>query len=206
MFVTITRIFRKLFLKENDTVSYAIVGIGNKGVKYHNTRHNIGFDVIDQLTLSMRHRIQKRLPYAKGFIGAVTDNTTALCVKPDTYVNRSGVAVEQILSIYKIPTSSCIVVVDDFNLPLGKLRLRHKGSSGGHKGLQSIIDYVGNDFPRLRVGIGPLPRDTRVTEFVLGKFQENEMKLKDTMVKRAQEAIRCYLDQGIEKAMSKFNI
>lgn len=181
-----------------------ITGIGNKGRQYIGTRHNIGFMVIDE--------IEKKLSGKKIFykfnsriaVGTL-DNRPIMLVWPRTYVNRSGVALAQLLKQCAVPASNCLVAVDDFNLPLGTIRLRQNGSHGGHNGLKSLVQHIGDQFPRLRIGIGPLPGQCSIIDFVLGQFTETESKQLHSVLQRATMAAECYSAQGIQSAMSKYN-
>jgi PTH1 family peptidyl-tRNA hydrolase len=125
--------------------------------------------------------------------------------KPLTYVNRSGEALAAILKKYNLSPSKCLVIVDDFNLPLGRLRFRRNGSDGGHNGLKSIIGYIGIDFPRLRVGIGPRPQKGSVIDFVLGTFSKEESEQLHPIFPSIREAIHLYIGQGIEAVMNRYN-
>ena len=126
-------------------------------------------------------------------------------VKPMTYVNRCGEAMRAIIEKTRCPLGSCLVVVDDYHLPLGTLRFRRGGSDGGHNGLKSIIEHVGTGFPRLRIGIGPIPETMGAIEFVLGKFEEKESAVLKNTLQMAGEAMKMFALQGIDKAMSAYN-
>ena len=188
-----------------------VVGLGNPGEKYAHTRHNIGFDVVDALS---RHWL---IPLSEnrrfhGYFGegsAIAAHKIAL-LKPTTFMNRSGQAVRAVVDWYKIAPESVLVIYDDMDLPLGRLRLRLSGSAGGHNGMKSIITHLGTQsFPRLRLGIGSArpasEREQAVISHVLGKFSPGEKKLVETSVAWAVDAIAMTLTQGIEKSMSVFN-
>lgn len=181
-----------------------IVGLGNPGPKYAGTRHNIGFDVIDYLAAGpgvggSREKFEALISELK------EGDETVLLVKPLTFMNLSGRAVRAILDFYKLPVESVLVVCDDLNLPLGKLRIRAKGSHGGQNGLRNIQEQLGTDaYCRLRVGLGqPTVGDT--VDFVLGKFKPGEKKAADDAIALAAQAALVWAKQGAEAAMNRFN-
>ena len=185
---------------------WLIVGLGNPGVAYENTRHNIGFQVLDQLGERQKKPIQ-RLKF-KALTNLFTiSGEKVLVMKPVTYMNVSGEAVRPAADFYKIPPERILVVSDDTALPAGRLRIRKGGSAGGHNGLKSIIQHLGSDqFPRLRVGVGEKPHpDYDMADWVLGKFTGEDKKKMDQAVERAAEAIECILKDGLDRGMSRFN-
>ncbi len=205
MFSLIKKILFRPQSNQCNNVSFIVCGIGNKGNQYHNTRHNIGFSVIDALLHKCKEMICEKTCSSEVVIGRLPYGETVVCAKPQTYVNRSGIAVKQLVQRYGLPLSSCLVVVDDFNLPLGILRFRRRGSDGGHNGLRSIIAETGPDFPRLRIGIGPIPENTSLIDFVLSRFNEHEIEKRNIAVEKAADAIVFYRQNGIDKAMNHFN-
>ncbi len=185
-------------------VEFLIVGIGNIGQKYIDTRHNIGFMAADRLVEQMESKQWLQACKADVVVGKLNGFQVAVA-KPVTYVNRSGESVSLLLQKFGLPLSKCLVLVDDFNIPLGTLRLRRQGSAGGHNGLKSVIAAVGKEFPRLRIGVGPLPEGLSVIDFVLGKFEPSEQKFKLDALAKASEACFSFLEHGIDRAMNIHN-
>ncbi|MEO7165795.1 MAG: aminoacyl-tRNA hydrolase [Spartobacteria bacterium] len=177
-----------------------IAGLGNPGREYQRTRHNIGFMVLDRLAADAR------LPwdYSEKW-GAAWAKSDVILVKPATFMNRSGQPLSAIANFYKIAAAEVLVILDDLALPLGRLRIRTQGSSGGHNGLESICEHFGTDaVPRLRIGIGAPPSQGAV-DYVLGRFFEKEQPALDAAIKRAAEAAKCAVDKGLFAAMNVFN-
>ena len=181
-----------------------IVGLGNPGRQYHGTRHNVGFAVVDLLAES---------PHASRFQGRfqaqvaelVEDALKVLLVKPETYMNLSGRSVRQLLDFYQLPLEDLLVVCDDINLPLGKLRARAKGTHGGHNGLRDIQNHLGTaEYARLRVGVGAPPEDEAV-DHVLGRFRPAERPVIDDAVRQGAQAVVVWIHDGVEAAMNRFN-
>ncbi len=183
-------------------------GLGNPGDSYRGTRHNIGFEVIDRLDVAGAAEVTGAT-YRGWRIGA--DDREILVIKPATFVNRSGLAVIEAATAIDAAPEEIFVITDDYHLPLGALRIRKTGTAGGHNGLQSIIDVLGTaDFPRLRLGIGPLPDRaeadrSRIPEFVLGRFEPEEEEIIDRMCDRAVEAIGEIINNRLEMAISRYN-
>lgn len=183
-----------------------IVGLGNPTLKYSKTRHNVGFETID--VLSKKHKIKVKKNQFKALIGeGFINDEKVILVKPMTYMNNSGEAVKEIVDYYKVnPNEDLVVISDDLNLDVGVLRLRSKGSAGGHNGLKSIIKCVGTEsFDRVRIGVGKVPANRDVITHVLSRFGKDDRKIvKESFIVSAQ-AIECVITDGMEKAMSKFN-
>jgi PTH1 family peptidyl-tRNA hydrolase len=196
--------------KGSAEIPCVFVGLGNPGKQYDRTRHNIGFEVIT--ALSQRWQIaltENRKFQAKFGEGSVSPVGKVRLLQPQTYMNRSGQTVQATLSWFKLPPTSVLVIYDDMDLPLGRLRLRLNGSAGGHNGMKSIIAQLGTqNFPRLRLGIGIPPSGDRKEEtigHVLGKFAPDEVPLVQSTINLAVETIEYSLKQGLEKAMSLYN-
>lgn len=180
-----------------------IIGLGNPGRQYQGTRHNIGFSTID--ILARRHRIHVRSRRSKSLVGeGIIASEEVVLSKPLTFVNLSGQAVGGLVRRYKLDMKDVLVICDDVNLPLGRLRIRTSGSAGGHKGLKSVIHSLGTeDFVRIRIGIGS-PAGHMV-DHVLSRFQRNEREAVRHAIERAADSVETYLVSGIEQAMNQFN-
>jgi len=180
-----------------------IVGLGNPGAKYQSTRHNVGFMVIDKLGSGIDGSSRER------FQGAILetrrDDETLVLLKPLTFMNNSGASVSQVANWYKISPEKILIVYDDLDLPFGTIRLRPKGSAGGHNGLESVIRHVGTDeVPRLRIGIGR-PASGSTVNYVLSRFSKQEQTELASVVDLAAEVAACWLSNGIQVAMNRYN-
>lgn len=182
-----------------------VVGLGNPGAKYKQTRHNIGFECLDRLHVRLGSpTLQSKFEgqFAKGSIGG----RDVCLVWPLTFMNCSGRCVAQIARFYKVAPENILVVCDDLSLPLGRLRIRKSGSSGGQKGLNDIIQSLGTqDVPRLRVGIDPTPENWDTADYVLSRFSASDRTIVDEGLKRAEDAVVAWLTAGIDSAMNRFN-
>jgi peptidyl-tRNA hydrolase, PTH1 family len=182
-----------------------IVGLGNPGRKYDGTRHNVGFAVLDELA----RRKQANKPKSN-FQGEITETEIrgekTLLLWPQTFMNLSGGSVLAARDFYKLADEEVLVVCDDFNLPLAKLRIRPQGSAGGQKGLDDIIRRLGTDsVPRLRIGVGPVPAGWDGAAFVLGKFAKDEVTEMEIVVKEAADAVEDWISLGIKECMNRHN-
>ena len=180
----------------------AIVGLGNPGREYAATRHNIGFDVLDEV--ARRWQVQLR-PWKSVADVAVVGTRGVVLVEPQTYMNLSGDAVSRIAAFHKLEPTDVLVVVDEVQLPLGRLRVRRSGSAGGHNGLKSIIQHIGAEFPRLRVGVGRGDPTWDLADHVLSKFGRAERDAVADVVGRAADAVELFADEGLEVVMNRFN-
>ena len=183
-----------------------IVGLGNPGERYVGTRHNLGFDVVDLAARQLMAKIQQEQEKYQWAVSEI-DSRTVTLAKPTTYVNRSGGAVRQLMADLEIELPQLLVVVDDFNLPLGSIRIRMAGSDGGHNGLASIEEALETtEFARIRLGTGPLTDNVDAAEFVLSKFEPPEQEKMQEMVAKAAEAVIFATGDRLELTMEKYNI
>lgn len=184
---------------------FIVIGLGNPGTRFENTRHNVGFDTVD--LLASKYNIRLSRVKFKAVIGDGSINgQRALLVKPQTYMNASGESVREIIEWYKVSMNNIILIYDDIDLPSGKIRIRPKGSAGTHNGMRSVIYQIQSDqFPRIRIGIGKPPQGWDLADFVLSRFDEQERKLINESVAKAAEAVVEIMETGVEAAMSKFN-
>jgi PTH1 family peptidyl-tRNA hydrolase len=182
----------------------AIIGLGNPGLKYRNTKHNVGFMLLDRIVK------EKDCAYRSDFRGKIAEvrenGKRFFFLKPYTYMNLSGLAVSQLVNYYKIPAKDILVLHDDMDLPLGKMRLRSKGSAGGHNGLKSIIAELGTqDFWRLKIGVGRPTEHLDVVSHVLSGFSKEEIKVLAEVLENAHQAALLWLDDKGTEAMNRFN-
>ncbi len=188
-----------------------IVGLGNPGTLYARNRHNIGFMCISHLAKTQDIHFDKKQGHARTGLGDIAGNK-ALLARPQTYMNSSGESVSQLVRRFNIKLADLIVIHDDMDLPLGKIRIRHGGSAGGHKGIESIIARLGSrDFYRIKVGIGRPPegraagRETAVIDYVLSDFAPEEKEIIAQSIPATSQAVLCLLTEGLEPAMNKYN-
>lgn len=185
---------------------YIIVGLGNPGKEYANTRHNIGFDVIDRLAdqekISVLEKKHKAI-IGKGYVAG----QKCILAKPQTFMNLSGESVRELLDYYKVDEKTELIVIsDDISLGVGQLRIRKAGSAGGHNGLKNIIAHLKHDtFMRVKMGVGEKPKGYDLADYVLGHFTGQERKVMDEAAERAADAIRTIISDGPDKAMNQFN-
>lgn len=190
----------------NSAFDYIVVGLGNPGREYENTRHNCGFDAIDKL--AEKHNVQIKKLRFKSMTGECRlGGSKCLIMKPSTYMNLSGQAVVEAMNFYKIPAERVIVIFDDISLDVGKMRIRRKGSDGGHNGMKNIIYLSGSDmFPRIKLGVGKKPHpEYDLKDWVLGKFSTQDRKLLEDVLCNAVEAVELMVADRTADAMQKFN-
>jgi PTH1 family peptidyl-tRNA hydrolase len=182
-----------------------IAGLGNPDSKYDQTRHNIGFSVIDRI--ADRNNISMDISKHKGICGKGTiSGEKVILVKPQTYMNLSGECLREVVDFYKADVSDVIVIFDDICLDVGKLRIRAKGSAGGHNGIKSIIAHLkSEEFARIKCGVGDKPKGYDLADYVLGHFNKEELPLIEQERDRAAMACECIIQEGIDAAMNKFN-
>jgi PTH1 family peptidyl-tRNA hydrolase len=182
----------------------AIVGLGNPGPQYRGTRHNVGFEVVD--LLARRASVGFESAPAEALIAKWRlPDDSILLVKPLTFMNLSGQAVGELARYFKIDVADLLVVVDEVHLPLGKLRARKRGSAGGHNGLKSVIAHLGDEFARLRVGVGRGTDQRNLADHVLSRFEKDEAAEAERMTARAADAAEMFITSGIEAVMNAFN-
>lgn len=188
------------------TVRYLIVGLGNPGKDYENTRHNIGFQVVDELATMYGTKFDTKKSNAK-YADGIIKGKRVIIAKPQTYMNLSGNAVKGLMDFFKIPLENIIIVLDHLDVPLGTLRIRPKGGSGGQNGLKHIIQQMGGNqnFARLRLGISRPPGNMDPAKYVLRPFKGDEAILAQETVARAIKAIEIWLEDGIDQAMNQQN-
>jgi PTH1 family peptidyl-tRNA hydrolase len=183
-----------------------VVGLGNPGDEYAKSRHNLGFMVLEELKARSRAGALKA-KFSGAFTKCQLGGRDIILLRPETYMNESGIAVRQLSEYYHIAPDELLIVFDDFALPFGSLRLRLSGSAGGHNGLSSVITHLSTAaFPRLRLGIGPLPPRVSSVDFVLGKFSPDEEKTLETVLQGAVETMEDALKLGLEKAVSRMSL
>ena len=190
---------------EEGGIMKMIVGLGNPGMKYAGSRHNLGFSVAAEL--ADRHNIRINTVRLKGLCGSgVIAGQKVLLVQPQTYMNNSGECVKPLADYYRVPPEDVLVIYDDIALDVGRIRIRAKGSAGGHNGMKSLIRYLGSEeFPRIRVGVGAKPPQMDLADYVLGHFPKEELPVIREAVQRAADAAELWISQGVETAMNRFN-
>ena len=187
-------------------VDFLIVGLGNPGAKYEGTRHNAGFLALDALAGQCDIKVD-RLKFKSLCGSGKIGESRVLLLKPSTFMNRSGEAVREVAAFYRLPPEKIIVLFDDVSLEPGQLRIRRKGSDGGHNGIKDILLQLGSDeFPRVKIGVGKKPHpEYDLADWVLGKFPKEQWKLLDETFDRAAKATACIVQEGVDAAMCKFN-
>lgn len=199
---------RGLFSRTRETEEasgrYLIVGLGNPGKAHQHNRHNVGFMLVDRL--AARHDIPLRKVQSKAIVGVGHINSQPVVLaKPQTFMNLSGDSVGPLLKYYRVEPARLLVVYDELDIPAWTIRLREKGSAGGHNGMRSIIQHAGGEFPRLRLGIGRPPGRMDPAAYVLQDFSKADQPLLSELLDKAVAAVECYLTDGIDLAMSRYN-
>ena len=185
-----------------------IVGLGNPGLQYRFTRHNIGFMVVDCISESLGLKFKHIKSYYSLIARGRFDNKKILLVKPQTYMNLSGIAVKKITSYYKITAQDILVVYDDFNIGFEQIRIRKRGSSGGHNGIESIIENLNSEaVPRIRIGIGHNQSNQKIqySDYVLSQFTKSEKSKLTYLINRASDAVKAIIIEGFDQAMRDYN-
>ena len=183
---------------------FLIVGLGNTGRKYAGNRHNIGFMAVDRLAAKhglLLNRVQNKALVANGRLA----NHPVILAKPQTMMNGSGDAVDPLAKFYKVPPANVLVIYDEIDIEFGMVRIREKGSSGGHNGMRSVIQHLGQEFPRIRLGVGRPNGKMPVHAYVLQDFAKDELPLVDEVLETAVSAVETFLSEGINMAMNKYN-
>ncbi|MBQ9461911.1 MAG: aminoacyl-tRNA hydrolase [Clostridia bacterium] len=197
-----------MFFKKKEplgSAEFIIAGLGNPDRKYENTRHNAGFMTIDMLSEQLDVRVD-RIKYKSLCATAVIGSSKVLLMKPSTYMNNSGLAVKEATSFFRIPPEKTIIILDDISLDVGKLRIRRKGSDGGHNGMKNIIYLSGSDqFPRIKIGVGKKPEQWDLADWVLSNFTATEHKQLDEAISNACEAVKLIVAGQTDKAMNLYN-
>jgi len=182
-----------------------VVGLGNPGKQYLGTRHNVGFEVLAELARRFIAPVNKQ-KFEALYSEFLIENEKVMLVAPQTYMNLSGLSVQKFCSFFQIAPADVLVVCDDLNLPLGKLRIRQSGSAGGQKGLHHIIQQLGtSDIPRLRIGVDPPPAGRDAKDWVLGTFGKSDAPLVESAVQSAAQAVQVWITEGLAMAMNRFN-
>ena len=195
-----------MFFRKSGGASWLIVFLGNPGKEYENTRHNAGFLAADAMEKRLGVKINKLKFHSLTALTRV-GGESVLLLKPQTYMNLSGRAVGEAARFYKIPPEHVLVVSDEVSLPIGKLRIRTKGSAGGHNGLKNIIALLGTEnFPRIRLGVGAPPHpEYEMIDWVLSTFQNQDAEDMEKAAERAADAVECYIEKGPDRAMNLYN-
>ena len=198
-----------MFFKKKEalssSVSHIIVGLGNSGTEYEGTRHNAGFAAADAIAKKLGVRID-RIKFKSLITTCTIADKKVLLMKPSTYMNLSGQAVTEAMNFYKVPPENVIIIFDDISLDVGKMRIRRKGSDGGHNGMKNIIYLSGSDqFPRIKLGIGHKPEKWDLANWVLSKFSEDEYKLLTETAEKAADAAELIIAGQTDRAMNLYN-
>ena len=183
-----------------------IVGLGNPGTKYKETRHNIGFKVLDEIARRKKVKFRTKFFYSVKQSKTNFSKNNILLIKPQLFMNRSGEVIKKVIKKNKINITKLVIIYDDVDINFGVVRVREKGSSGTHNGMKSIVDSLESiNFKRIRIGVGPRPKSKFLNDYVLGDFKENEYLKLEKVVGRAADIVESLFSLGIEKTMSLFN-
>ena len=184
---------------------YLLVGLGNPGLQYAATRHNIGFEVVERF--AYENNIKLNQNKHKAIIGTgIVKGKKVMLAQPQTYMNRSGESIRALMEFYKIELENLLVIYDDTSLDLGRIRIRKKGSAGGHNGIKNTILHLGTqEFPRVKVGVGEKPPGWNLADYVLARFNKDEMDSVIDLIKKSSDAVESFIDQGIEFVMNNYN-
>lgn len=194
-----------MLFKRNEQETFLIVGLGNPGAEYRLTRHNFGFMVLDSLAEHWSVQL-KKIKFQAVFVEDRFKGNKVVLAKPLTFMNESGRSVAPLMRYFKVPTEHMLVIHDDLDLPLGTLRIRPSGSSGGQRGIESITKLLGTqEFPRMRLGISRPPGQMDPKDYVLKNFLPNEEEVKKIVLRQAIEAIECFIEDGLTSAMNRYN-
>lgn len=184
---------------------YIIIGLGNPSREYDKTRHNVGWDAIEQIAKDnniLLDYVKFKAICGKGFIG----KEKVILAKPMTYMNLSGESVKEIQAFYKVPLENIIIIYDDISLNVGQLRIRKQGTAGGHNGIKSIINHLAtNEFSRIKIGIGDKPRDWDLADYVLSRFKPEEQKFIEEALEISSKVCKTIVEEGIDTAMNQYN-
>ena len=191
--------------KEDDRVMYIVAGLGNPTREYEKTRHNVGFEVIDVLSDMLGTTVEEKKfkgCYGRGIIGG----EKVLLLKPQTFMNLSGESIRAAADFYKVDPEHIIIIYDDISLDVGQLRIRKKGSAGGHNGIKNIIAHLGTqEFPRIKVGVGDKPKKMDLADYVLSRFSKEDRAAMEDAFKEAAKAVEVMITEGMDTAMNQFN-
>lgn len=204
-------ILKNIFLRKGNekltgSIEYAIVGLGNPGKKYENTRHNAGFIAVDYISKELGITL-KSFKFQALYEICELSGKKVIILRPQTFMNLSGESVKEVMSFYKIPAEKVIIIFDDISLPVGKMRIRKSGSHGGQNGIKNIIQVCGTDkFPRIKIGIGQKPNaEWELANWVLSQFTVEDRRYLDIVVENVKNAVELILQGDIEKAMNNYN-
>ena len=194
-----------MLFNTNNGADFIVVGLGNPGSAYDNTRHNIGFSAVDYIAEKTGTKITKA-KFSALLVNWEYEGKKVMLLKPQTFMNLSGDAVGPRAKFYKIPPENVIIIYDDVSLPVGKMRIRRKGSRGGHNGIKSIINHIGENFPRVKIGVGEKPHpDYDLAAWVLGKFGTDDKKALQEEYEKVFDAVKLIIDGKTDKAMNLYN-